>query len=70
MGKRKPRQRRTGCGCGALFAAVGAIIGAIVKVIISILGWLARTKITLPVSERIGDQQAVLWRSENSVQAR
>ena len=49
MSKRKPRQRRTGCGCGALFAAVGAIIGATVKAIISVLGWLARTKITLPV---------------------
>jgi len=49
MSKRKPRQRRT--GCGALFAALGAIIGAIVKAIISILGWLARTKITLPIRE-------------------
>jgi len=49
MSKSRSRQQRSGCGCGALFAVLGAIIGAIVKAIASVPRWLNRQKFTLPI---------------------
>jgi len=43
------RQRRSGCGCGALFAVLGAIIGAIVKAVASVISWLNHQRFTLPI---------------------